>query len=103
MKFPKCQSAVLPLLLGTALFISCGSSNKKNVQENIEEETFIKAPEFNADSAYTYVAAQVAFGPRVPNTAAHRSCGEYLAKNWNNSEQKSITNMQTSWLTTVRS
>lgn len=80
MKFPKCQSAVLPLLLGTALFISCGSSNKKNVQENIEEETFIKAPEFNADSAYTYVAAQVAFGPRVPNTAAHRSCGEYLAK-----------------------
>lgn len=36
-------------------------------------------PDFNADSAYAYVANQVAFGPRVPNTAAHKACGDYLA------------------------
>lgn len=34
---------------------------------------------FNADSAYSYVARQVAFGPRVPNTDAHRQCGGWLA------------------------
>lgn len=34
---------------------------------------------FNADSAYSYVARQVAFGPRVPNTEAHRNCGAWLA------------------------
>lgn len=33
---------------------------------------------FDADSAYSYVANQVAFGPRVPNTEAHRLCGDWL-------------------------
>jgi hypothetical protein len=37
------------------------------------------APEFNHDSAYTYVARQVAFGPRVPNTPAHKACAAWLA------------------------
>lgn len=36
-------------------------------------------PDFNADSAYVYVENQVAFGPRVPNTPAHKACGNYLA------------------------
>jgi len=36
------------------------------------------APVFNADSAYAYVANQVDFGPRVPNTPAHKACGDYL-------------------------
>lgn len=36
------------------------------------------APAFQADSAYAFVAKQVSFGPRVPNTAAHRACGDFL-------------------------
>ncbi|WP_246463568.1 M28 family peptidase [Neolewinella lacunae] len=35
-------------------------------------------PRFVADSAYAYVAAQVAFGPRVMNTAAHDAAGAWL-------------------------
>lgn len=35
-------------------------------------------PDFSADSAYAHVAMQVAFGPRVPGTAAHRACGDAL-------------------------
>ena len=35
-------------------------------------------PDFNADSAYQYVANQVSFGPRVPNTKAHKDCALYL-------------------------
>ena len=35
--------------------------------------------EFDGDSAAAYVAAQCAFGPRVPNTAAHSQCCDYLA------------------------
>ena len=38
-----------------------------------------QAPDFNADSAYAYTAAQCEFGPRVPNSEAHRQCGEYIA------------------------
>lgn len=41
--------------------------------------TTSKAPTFEADSAYAYVANQVSFGPRVPNSKAHKQCGDYLA------------------------
>lgn len=34
---------------------------------------------FDSDSAYSYVARQVAFGPRVPNTEVHRNTGDWLA------------------------
>lgn len=34
---------------------------------------------FDADSAYAYVEKQVSFGYRVPNTPAHKACGDYLA------------------------
>ena len=33
---------------------------------------------FDADSAYAYLASQVAFGPRVPNTGAHKATGDWL-------------------------
>lgn len=38
----------------------------------------IEAPAFQKDSAYAYVAQQVAFGPRVPNSEAHRRTGDWL-------------------------
>lgn len=34
---------------------------------------------FNADSAYFYLAKQVEYGPRVPNTEAHRLTGDWLS------------------------
>lgn len=36
------------------------------------------SPEFNADSAYAFVARQVQFGARIPGSAAHKACGDYL-------------------------
>lgn len=37
------------------------------------------APPFNADSAYASIETQLAFGPRIPNTAAHRACANWMA------------------------
>lgn len=37
-------------------------------------------PLFNGDSAYAFVAKQVAFGPRVPGSAAHRACGDWMVE-----------------------
>lgn len=37
------------------------------------------APDFCADSAYAYTDAQCQYGPRVMNSAAHDSCGDYIA------------------------
>jgi hypothetical protein len=57
-----------------------GFSCKHNTPVVTTAETQkIVLPAFNPDSAYLYTATQVAFGPRVPNTEAHRQCGHYLA------------------------
>lgn len=40
----------------------------------------IKAPDFNADSAYSFIDKQVTFGPRIPETKAHGACAEYLVQ-----------------------
>ena len=45
--------------------------------------TVISAPDFDKDSAYYFVEKQVSFGPRVPNTKAHRDCAEYLIQTLN--------------------
>jgi len=34
--------------------------------------------EFNGDAALAYVAEQLAFGPRVPNTPAHQQAGDWI-------------------------
>ncbi len=48
------------------------------VTKNIPEVKRVQPPDFNADSAYSFVKAQVDFGPRVPGTPAHAKCATYL-------------------------
>lgn len=74
---------LIPLCLMLLAFIAC-SNNVKTTSKTSDgktetEKTVINVPQFNADSAYQYVKAQVDFGPRVPNTKAHIDCGNYLA------------------------
>ena len=73
-----------PWLAGLALlaFASCGTdsgSGTPQAPQNGSAEIMV-APEFNEDSAYAYVARQVAFGPRVPNTETHEACAAWLAR-----------------------
>jgi Zn-dependent M28 family amino/carboxypeptidase len=59
---------------------ACGS-NPQQPQQQTDASTqasSVTVPDFNADSAYTFVSTQVEFGPRVPNTAAHIACADYL-------------------------
>lgn len=63
-------------------FSSCGDGNKpkstnRDTTQSIAKE-YVTPPTFNPDSAYTYVEKQVSFGPRIPNTKAHKSCGDWL-------------------------
>jgi len=62
-------------------FSACENGKKaQNKSSQLKEKTelVIQIPIFNGDSAFAYVAAQTAFGPRVPNTEAHQKGGEYL-------------------------
>jgi len=61
------------------LFISCNDSNKnKNSSDKTEVQTAVVPPQFDPDSAFYFVKAQTDFGPRVPNTEAHKKCAQFL-------------------------
>ncbi|MCS6795760.1 MAG: M28 family peptidase [Raineya sp.] len=71
-----------------SLACSCNNPENPPKQDNTENSTtspqntkpLIKAPEFNADSAFAFVERQVSFGPRIPNSEAHRKCADYLVQ-----------------------
>ena len=50
----------------------------KTSQETTTEVKLAAAPTFSGDSAFAFVAKQVSFGPRVPNSKAHKACGDWL-------------------------
>jgi glutaminyl-peptide cyclotransferase len=75
---------LLVVLAGGALVAYWPKSNSsKGSDEPTETETTTvlkPAPVFNADSAMAFTAKQVAFGPRVPGTQAHRACAAWLVQ-----------------------
>jgi glutaminyl-peptide cyclotransferase len=60
---------------------SCGTETEKPKETppvTVAEIKRVPTPDFNADSAYAYIKAQVDFGPRIPATSAHDKCAAYL-------------------------
>ena len=43
-----------------------------------KKSVVVERPEFSADSAYAYIEAQMAYGPRVPNSKAHNDCAVWF-------------------------
>ena len=72
------KSVVYLALFSLLLFVSCQSNEQSTSSQKQETQDLIQNPFYNADSAYVFVANQVAFGPRVPNTYAHKKCGDYM-------------------------
>ena len=56
---------------GLALFLAC--------QARAGGGNAGAAREFDGKTAFTYLERQMAFGPRIPGTAAHRQTGDWLA------------------------
>ena len=65
-------------ILATLLMVACDRDKKKGGETTEVEDTPLEAPAFDADSAFYFVKAQTDFGPRVPNTEAHRKCADFL-------------------------
>ncbi len=61
------------------LLLACGKSKAADSEAKEAAAPAVEAAAFDADSAYSYVERQVAFGPRVPGSEAHRHAGEWLA------------------------
>lgn len=76
MNLRKLHSAALVLLI----LFSAGCKPSASVDSTKAVKSNEKIGAFSADTAYKYVAEQVAFGPRVPGTAAHDSCANYIVE-----------------------
>lgn len=73
----KLTTIVLPAIM----LMACSSGAADKTAEAAAQPEAAETPSwpaFNADSAFAFTAHQVAFGPRVPGTDAHRKCREYL-------------------------
>lgn len=57
--------------------LSCETEKKEQATSDLPKVT-TKAPDFQADTAFSFIAKQCAFGPRVPNTKAHVLTGDFL-------------------------
>lgn len=65
--------------LSVCLLAACSTESKEDSSDTTTETTKpIAKPNFNADSAYTYIETQVNFGPRVPGTDAHRRAATWM-------------------------
>lgn len=71
-------------IISVSLLWSCGENKPPQpptpTATNVPPPTkaYVKPPQFNKDSAYAFVAKQVSFGPRVPNTPAQKKCADWL-------------------------
>lgn len=66
-------------LLFIAILFLYGCKTKTSSEQTTEQTIhLVDSPAFHADSAYHFIQKQVDFGPRVPNTEAHRQCGDFL-------------------------
>ena len=73
------KKILIPVMV--AVMVSAISCKPKKSTDNtaVKQET-IESPAFNGDSAYAFVAAQVAFGPRVPGTKAQTECANWMVQ-----------------------
>jgi glutaminyl-peptide cyclotransferase len=74
------KSKYLILTVLIFLFATCRNNKENGTDREKPVEKVVQVPLFNGDSAYSYVKKQVDFGPRIPNTNAHRATSQYLIK-----------------------
>ena len=66
------------LFLGFLLAVSC--SNESQQKATTLTKPNIIVPNFNADSAYSFIEKQVSFGPRVISSKGWQECAIWLEK-----------------------
>ncbi|MCM1066188.1 MAG: M28 family peptidase [Muribaculaceae bacterium] len=74
-------TTAISILAALLLSFGCKSASGSDSAQATAADSTPKAKvlgSFNADSAYSYVAGQVSFGPRVPGSEGHRACRDYI-------------------------
>ena len=73
--------SILCLSLSALSFFALSScSNRTARGDALDTIALSPTPIFVADSGMAYIQAQCAFGPRVPGSAAHEACADWIVK-----------------------
>ena len=64
------------IILIISIVLGCCSCSTTKKSQTTEQS--VVSVEFNADTAYTFCAAQCDFGPRTMNSEAHERCAEWI-------------------------
>lgn len=72
----RCVLALMVVFVCASCAMS--DSGRKGGGERQKKEKQQHYKTFNADSAYTHIARQVSFGPRVPGSEGHAMCRNYI-------------------------
>ncbi len=79
-----------------SLFVwACSCSKSASQTSTSPSAATVETPAFSADSAFAYVARQVAFGPRIPGSEARKVCADWLADQLRRSGADSVILQQT--------
>ena len=72
------------LILGVLIaFASCDNGSKPAQTSQKSEKKNVVVPAFDGNSAFEFVKKQCDFGPRVPGTAAHQQCADWMVATLN--------------------
>ena len=75
------KNFIYSLSIGIVLFWNaCSSEKTKKIASESAVDTSIAKPVFSEDSSFKFIEAQLAFGPRVPNSKGHSACANYLTQ-----------------------
>ncbi|MEZ4774574.1 MAG: M28 family peptidase [Bacteroidia bacterium] len=93
-KISTIRAISLLLLAGGICFFlsSCnGGTGEKNHKDTPPPAKDIPVPVFQAENAYAAIEKQLSFGPRVPNTAGHAACADWIISQLEAAGAKVIT------------
>lgn len=76
--------ALMIVTIGYVTFFNSGSAPQPATPPQpvapAPKKEVVNVPVFDEEQAYNFIEKQVAFGPRVPNSKAHKDCGNWLVE-----------------------
>jgi hypothetical protein len=82
-------------LVTAIILIACNNDTNTPQKTESAKVEIIQTPKFNPDSVFYFIQKQVDFGPRTPNSKAHKACSEWLINyfktlGWQVEEQRGV-------------
>jgi Zn-dependent M28 family amino/carboxypeptidase len=75
------SKTIFYIIFVALFFTACENDNADNDKDKMlvpQENIKVRIPKFDGNAAKEFIAKQVSFGPRVPNSEGHKKCKDWL-------------------------